>query len=112
MIDVVIVGARDRASRIEGDVRSQRREHPKPSDRVDHAQLLVRAQWDLGYRAACENRIARRRQVFDEPPFLPQLRSIDRRVGTRQPSFVVIAPDGQTAAAAGSNNRAAATTPR
>ena len=43
MIDVVIVGARDRASRIEGDVRSQRREHPQPSDRVDHAQLLVRA---------------------------------------------------------------------
>ena len=59
----------------------------------------VRAQWDLGYRAACENRIARRRQVFDEPPFLPQLRSIDRRVGTRQPSFVVIAPDGRSSAA-------------
>ena len=54
----------------------------------------MRPQRDVAHRAVCQNRIAGRRQVCDQPPFLPQLRPIDRRVRSRQPGFVVIAPDG------------------
>ena len=95
--DALVGAARNRACRIQRDVRGQRRKHGEAPLGIG-GDLLVRAELDRIDRAVRKPRAAGGREIVHQPPRLDQLAPLETR-RRRHPGLVVVTVDGRSQAA-------------